>query len=151
MDLSPLQKLVGELLVIIAGLTSYEAPSKLPTVELMPGRTLQQRLCKRRCPVYAFYEPGGSILLDAKLDPAGNAQARSILLHELVHYVQWTHHGRGPASCAEWRQREDEAYLVQYRWLATQPPTMGGLVGRRAPLPGVFCGGQTPNKDAKSG
>ena len=151
MDLSPLQKLVGELLAIVAGLTNYEVPSRLPTVELMPGPALQQRFCKRPCPIYAAYQPGGSIVLDAKLDPAGDVQARSILLHELVHYVQWIHHGHGPKSCTEWREREDEAYLVQFRWLATQPPTMGGLVGRRPPLPAVLCGGQNQPKASGAG
>lgn len=151
MDLSPLQKLVGELLVVIAGLTSYDVPSTLPTIELVPSQSLQQRLCKRPCPVYAFYQPGGRILLDAKLDPAGNSQARSILLHELVHYVQWIHKGHGPKSCNEWREREDEAYLVQFRWLATQPPTMGGLVGRRPPLPAVLCRGKDQPKAPEAG
>ncbi len=139
MEPSALQKLATELLVVIATMTGYDAPEVLPAIELLSGPSLQERLCTRPCPVYAYYRPGRQILLDRDLDPVHNSGARSILLHELVHYVQWSHHGRGPNDCTEWQARENEAYLVQFRYLSTQPPTGRGLVPRRPPLATIVC------------
>ena len=41
-----------------------------------------------KCPVLAMYLHGNTIFLDDRLDVHGNDYHTSILLHELVHYVQ---------------------------------------------------------------
>ena len=57
------------------------------------------------------------VYVDAGLD-FSKAYDASILLHELVHYLQWS--VAGPAkSCDEWREREQKAIAVQTRYLAT--------------------------------
>ena len=51
-------------------------------------------------------------------DVYGNLYDRSVLLHELVHYIQ--HHQEKPRldnECETWKAREIQAYGVQYKWL----------------------------------
>ncbi len=87
-------------------------------------------MCGRPCPVYAVFDSGEGILLDRRLDLADDGYARSILLHELVHFAQWKETGRAAADCEEWMKRESEAYRVQFGWLAKLPPDWRG-----SPLP----------------
>ena len=60
--------------------------------------------------------------------------ARSILVHELVHFMQ---HSEGTfrrdETCEAWMEREHEAYDVQIRWLVDQnvPPRDWARLGLR--------------------
>lgn len=63
------------------------------------------------CAARAVLAPDGVITLDDTLDFADPHDA-SILIHEMVHYVDWSK--EGPATnCAEWIRREQRAYTIQ--------------------------------------
>lgn len=62
------------------------------------------------CPVYGYYVDG-QITISETLDFSNPVDA-SKLLHEYVHYLQEQHGGR-TSSCAQWLEREHEAYRVQ--------------------------------------
>jgi hypothetical protein len=53
------------------------------------------------------------------LQPESNVFARSVLLHELVHYVQDVSNELAAVRpCERWYRREQEAYAIQKRFLA---------------------------------
>jgi hypothetical protein len=74
--------------------------------------------CTSKCGALATYQPGEGIFLDERLRPETNLFDRSVLLHELVHYVQELNHERGDAKpCERWYYREVEAYAIQKTFL----------------------------------
>ena len=61
---------------------------------------------------------GEGIILDESLHPETNMFDRSILLHELVHYIQDMSGYYGNAdACNRWFHRELNAYEIQNRYL----------------------------------
>lgn len=86
-------------------------PARAPTVLMIPRQALCQRVLRRDdCPVRGATIDGVIYLDDAR--DSERALDSSILLHELVHYVQ--HDRDGPATtCAEWLRREQQAYRIQ--------------------------------------
>jgi hypothetical protein len=59
----------------------------------------------------------GRVILDSRLWDAQDATQRSILVHELVHYVQ-SRMRSGSWGCSA--QKEVEAYTLQNKWLEEQ-------------------------------
>lgn len=137
-------KLIAELLLVVQGYTGYVLPAEQPAVAFLAPEVLQAKVCQRPCGVYGWFPPGRTIYLDDRLDPLGNPTARGILLHELVHYVQQENDAfRDESDCRRWRDREAQAFDVQFHWLAEIRAPLGALLrDRRLPL-AVACG---PNK-----
>ena len=72
------------------------------------------------CRARAFFAPGEGIFLDASLDLKGDFYERSILVHELVHFLQHAS-GRFDAEkgpCARHSAEETEAYDIQNKYLS---------------------------------
>ena len=121
MPTGAVSKLVAELLVAIQALSGYGAPPSTPWVEFVSHQRLQQEACGGPCEVYGWFPPGQTIFLDDRLEPANDVVALSILLHELVHFLQQEAGTFPPAgSCEAWLEREWEAYDIQIRWLTAQ-------------------------------
>ncbi len=117
-----LAHLAVELLTAIHALSGYAVPASLPAMQSLPHSELEARVCPRNgCGVKAFYIQGEGIYLDDALDPAADMGARSILLHELVHYVQGVS-GKfaAMAPCRGWYAKEQEAYSIQNAYLRSQ-------------------------------
>ncbi len=138
--MTALAKLVPELIAIIASYGSFTVPDDLPTVTFVPQGAIAQEVCGRPCPAFAMFDPERGILLDERLDPLNDLNARSILLHELVHFTQWKSSGRLPGGCAEWLKREKGAYNIQFAWLARQGKGKRHFPVRRPMLSPVVCG-----------
>ena len=87
-----------------------------PVVRFEARLALCQRVLRRDdCPVRGA-TIDGVVYLDDSLDFERPLDS-SILLHELVHYVQ--HDRDGPATtCADWLRREQQAYSIQIQALA---------------------------------
>ena len=76
--------------------------------------------------LFRSYAGGREIYLDSKLRPETNLFDRSVLLHEMVHYLQ-SLEGQGHsglpapegdvAKCLLWYKREREAYTIQEAYL----------------------------------
>lgn len=90
--------ILADLLIFAQSFTGYSIPSELPEIAFVPHVELQRSACDRPCEVYGWYPLGRTIYLDDRLDPIRDAKARSILLHELVHYLP---------ECAPGLQRPD--------------------------------------------
>jgi hypothetical protein len=106
--------LLPELLNAIDRLSKYSVPDELPPVHRVPHETVEQLACGTNCAALAVYRSGEGIYLDEALQPETNIFARSVLLHELVHYVQDKSNELAETrSCERWYRREQEAYAVQ--------------------------------------
>lgn len=137
--MSALAKLVSELIVIVAGFGIDAAGGDAPDVRLVSQHVIAAEVCDRPCAVLAVFDPEKGILLDSRLDPLNDLNARSILLHELIHFLQWKATGRVAQGCAEWLRRESQAYEVQFAWLSRQTKGERRFPLRRPILPPVLC------------
>jgi len=113
--------LVNELMQEIGKLSGYRVHSPLPHISQVPHDVLAAHACSGPCRVVkAAYVPGEGIYIEDKLDPEHSKMDRSIVLHELVHYLQ-EQSGKfadlGP--CARNREEELEAYSLQNAYLAS--------------------------------
>jgi len=110
----PMEDLLPELLKAIDRLSKYTVPDEAPPVHRVPHKTIEQFTCGTECAALAVYRSGEGIYLDEALEPETNIFARSVLLHELVHFVQDTSNELADARpCERWYRREQEAYALQ--------------------------------------
>lgn len=134
MDTLELGELVTELFIAIHSLSSYAVPAAMPEIHSVPVEVMQQKICGRSCTVKAFYHPRDGIYLDEKLEMRTNAFDRSVLLHELVHYVQKTsgRFEKTPGACMRNHLSEIEAYNIQNDYLSSvNSPTRAIYAGWR--------------------
>jgi hypothetical protein len=74
--------------------------------------------------VLGFYREG-KIFLDERLHPESDLYDRSVLLHELMHYVQDVNVAYGAeVNCDRWYLREVEAYTAQQQFLSASGSTI---------------------------
>ena len=90
MDATALKAMMISLLTWIHVHEGFPMPSQLPKVEFIPHAELQKVVCNADCDALGFAPTDGTgvIYLDQSLDLDHNTCHRSILLHELVHYMQ---------------------------------------------------------------
>ena len=131
-----LASLVTDLLTTIHLLSGYPAVSVQPEIHRLPQAAIAERVCHKPCGVRAYYRPDWGVLLDESLNVESDSFDRSILLHELVHYVQAAR-GRFdtmPSACDRWNAAEREAYALQNQFLAdvhsAKHVAMSGWVAR---------------------
>jgi hypothetical protein len=69
--------------------------------------------------VVGWFPPGEKIYLDERLDAKGDLFASSIVVHEMVHYLQHRSgkFGGVPYSCKDSLAMEREAYQAQREYL----------------------------------
>jgi hypothetical protein len=109
-------------------LSGYPAPAQPPVVVMKPHAFFVENACdKRECKVLGWYAGGRNVYLDETMDPQNNLFASSILVHEMVHYLQGVARGDdalkgGSAfnttpSCQQLVHWEFEAYAVQREYI----------------------------------
>lgn len=119
-DVDPMTdaQLLPALLSALDQLSKYPRPPMLPALHRLPRAELQQLVCGGPCPALAIYRPGEGIYLDDKLRPETGLFDRSVLLHEMVHYLQDLNNEHDDMRpCSRWYYREQEAYAIQKRFL----------------------------------
>jgi hypothetical protein len=142
-------ELLPSLLESLNQLSKYPKPARLPAVLRVSRDTLEAVGCagKKPCGVLAIYRPEAGIYLDERLDPETNLFDRSVLLHELVHYLQDLHGERGDMRpCDRWYHREVEAYAIQKQFLMLvgSPVRVGYSASQST------CAGEDPPPSAAS-
>src|SRR5262249_60353737 len=93
--------------VFLAGggaLAGLAAPGPKPSVQIVSPSFLQAAACNGRphCKVMGWFPPGEAIYLDERLDFEHDLLASSVVVHEMVHYLQ--HQSgkyRAPYSCED--------------------------------------------------
>lgn len=133
------QDLIPVLFSSIHDLSKYPLPDKLPTISFLSSADLSRLACNSRCLVLGHYPGGETIYLDEKLKPETNLFDRSVLLHELVHYLQYSSGQNAELlkttqeKCVLWYKREQEAYAIQDAFLvAVSSPVRAGYFPARA-------------------
>ncbi len=108
------------LLAWASNLSGYPVPKTLPRIAYRPRAFFSNRVCGgSACPAVGWYNDQNIIYLHEKFRYEDQDDfANSLLLHELVHFLQ--HHcGRfNSLSCDDSLAREREAYAVQNDYLA---------------------------------
>lgn len=133
-----LGKVMRQLLLVVDRLTRYRVKgAAMPNVYRVPHAELENYVCGTHCSIKAWYRPGDGIYLDESLKPETSVFDRSILLHELAHFLQ-DRAGEYASmdDCNRWFHRELDAYNVQNRYL--------GVMGHpsRVAFTGDNCGNQ---------
>lgn len=118
-EIDAMPKLVDSLLDTIARLSNYRKPAIAPRVTKVSRAEIERTICSGPCPVRGWHLPEDGIFLDDSLMPETNLVHRSILLHELVHFLQEINgEGASMDECNRWLHREREAYWLQNQYLA---------------------------------
>jgi len=110
----------GLLLYINAVMAVPDSNLAQPQVKFLSQSQMEAKACESRsCKVEGWFAHADqTIYLHDQLDVRRDLHARSILLHELVHYVQHKQNGIKKANeCLSWKARETQAYRIQYKWL----------------------------------
>lgn len=144
-----LSELVADLLVAASAAVPGATDIAPPVIEQLEPHVLQQKACGKPCRVLAWFGQDAVIYLDNRVKPLRNLVARSILLHELVHHVQYVVSGNSAQSCSDWLQRERDAYKVQAAWLVERGIEATPLVWQVRLMrcdPDVFDHGQAHKK-----
>jgi hypothetical protein len=133
-----LAALVAQLLTAVEGLTHYPVPNAQPSIMSVPHAWLEREVCHKSCRMLGWFPKGATIYLDSRLDPVNDLAARSILLHELVHFVQQESGAYAMLpDCLAWNEREREALTAQFEFLrrASAPAEVYAALGPRpAPM-----------------
>jgi hypothetical protein len=130
-------ELVDSLLRLMPALTRYHKPDSQPAVLRVARAQIEERMCSgNACSMRAWYLPDEGIYLEDSLHPETDLFDRSVLFHELVHYLQEIN-GEGAEldACNRWYQREVQAYGLQNHYLALTGH------GARVTHPGYPCRG----------
>lgn len=127
-------ELIPALVSALDQLSKYHRPVALPEVIRVSHERIEAMVCNAKCGALAAYRPGAGIYLDERLKPETDLFDRSILLHELVHYVQDMSDEHGDMRpCMRWYQREQEAYAIQKMFLfMIGSPTRVGYSARHS-------------------
>jgi hypothetical protein len=109
-------------------LSGYPAPAEPPLIVPEPHAFFVQQACHgQECKVLGWYAGGRNLYIDDTLDPENNLFASSVVVHEMVHYLQGVARGddalqSGAAftvapSCEQVVHWEREAYAVQREYI----------------------------------
>ncbi len=110
---------IARLLGTASVLGGYPLPDQPPTVTVLPQYELAAMTCGEGCPVKGAFIPGKGVFVIAALAIDTSPSDRSVLLHELVHYLQdLNQRYAAESACDRFRDRELEAYHVQDDYLA---------------------------------
>lgn len=109
--------LAAALLSWAVTLSGYPAPSVPPTVVEVDHSFFVEHACNGvECKVWGWYEGGTNLYVDRRADPQASLLASSIVVHEMVHYLQAQARGVSH-ECPEIVAREMEAYGVQREYV----------------------------------
>lgn len=118
MDIAFVKSVVASLLAWINIEAGLEVPDRTPVVAFVPRASLELMACKGPCPILGLYPGKGVVYVDGDLALETNICARSVLLHELVHYMQDKARRFAEYSPElRWQMRELEAHQIQSQFL----------------------------------
>lgn len=100
-------------------LSGLPVPAQPPAVRRMPHAFFVESACHgHECKVLGWFPPGDTVYVDDRLDPRDNLLAASIVVHEMVHYLQYRAAAAGlEFSCAQSIALERQAYGAQREFI----------------------------------
>jgi hypothetical protein len=123
-----MSELYATLLSWAVTLSGYPAPADAPVVVAKPHAFFVENACNQHeCKVLGWYSGGRNLYIDDTLDPQDSLFASSIVVHEMVHYLQAVARGEAALAggaafsavptCKQFVRWEFEAYAVQREYL----------------------------------
>lgn len=108
--------------------SGYPAPAVPPEVVAVPHAFFVEHACGgRECKVWGWYAGGRKVYIDDAMDPQNSLLAASVVVHEMVHYLQAVARGDDklkpgaafgkPPSCRQAVDWEYEAYAAQQKYI----------------------------------
>lgn len=114
-------EMCAALLSWAVNLSGYPHPGQCPEVVAVQHATMEQMACTgHKCKVLGWYPGSGhTVYLDTAMEQnlSTNVYATSILVHELVHYLQWVNRKLDDFNCEIALTAEREAYKVQRKYV----------------------------------
>lgn len=113
------EHLLKVLLSWTVSLSQYDHPHTLPDIEYKDRSFFVETVCRDndKCPVAAWYNHQGTIYLDDRLQGQQDPETRSLIVHEMTHYLQDLSGKYNNESCDDHVYREREAYSIQRTYL----------------------------------
>lgn len=113
-----MNNLFSALMHAAALLSGYTEPTSLPRVDAVSHSALEVMMCghtaaKCDVPTAIYYK--GTVFYDKSMN-LDSEYERSIIVHEMVHYLQDRNRWQG-VDCINRIAREDQAYRLQYQYL----------------------------------
>ncbi|MDT0618820.1 hypothetical protein RM531_10075 [Salinisphaera sp. P385] len=100
-------------------LSGYADPGAQPALEFREHSFFVENACQgQECRVMGWYNDADVVYLDTRLEDLESTFARSLLVHEFVHYLQHHSGELEDYSCAQQISREREAYSIQRQYMA---------------------------------
>ena len=130
-----------ELLVILLSwashLSTYSYPETPPEYQFKPHVFFVEHAChgSDKCNAGAWYNDQGVIYIDDRLQDWDDPMVRSVIVHELVHYLQDLSGKFNKKNCEEQLRREREAYAIQRIYLNRITGTFAATYPVYAPCP----------------
>lgn len=127
-----MNELYAALLSWAVTLSGFPAPPNIPDIVAVPHAFFVANACGgNECRVYGWYAGGNNLYIDDRMDPQGNIVHASVVVHEMVHYLQGiARYGVVPLAnatngvaysdkplCSATIDMEHEAYGVQREFL----------------------------------
>lgn len=114
-----MSEIIAGLLLFIQSQVGLFNPIEPPHIEFMQAVEIAELACEQQCgDIKGWTPPGSTVYLNQNLGITRDMFDRSIILHELVHYVQYKYQlVNMPTDCLTWKAREAQAYQLQLVWL----------------------------------
>ena len=111
--------LLAVLLSWTVSLSSYSHPGVGPELIYKPHQFFVDTACagNEKCKAVAWYDNAKTIFLDERLKGHVDANTRSVVVHELAHYLQDLSGEYEKMDCNLHAKREREAYSIQRQYL----------------------------------
>lgn len=107
-----------QLLAAAAQFAEYTAPNHCPEIARVPAAEIQRYICPgRECPAWGLYIYTRQRLLVEDSLILNDAQARGVIVHELVHFLQERAGETRDRSCEATLLRERVAFWAQEQYL----------------------------------
>ncbi len=99
-------------------LSDYSAPEHEPRVRFEPHSFFVEQVCGgQECPAVGWYNDRGIIYIDERHRDDESEFTTSLMVHELVHYLQDISGKYDSNSCVDSVAREREAYYIQNEYI----------------------------------
>ena len=137
MDAEKLSSLLTEIFITIKLLSGYPIPDQHPAVHFVSLKELQDVVCPgRSCKVRALSRADIGVMINETLDVEHEIYPRSVLMHELVHYLQNVHQKFEDETrlCQRWQSKEIEAYEIQHKYLKSRNQTQSFIALDTLPI-----------------
>jgi hypothetical protein len=120
-DVEPTTDEANSLVTDAESLMKLKGVGPKPLIKKKTVEELRQEFCNSgKCNIVALYHSKyNEIWVRSDFDFSGDKYYESILLHESIHWIQYSNHlyENELKDCQLWLKREYEAYYLQGRWL----------------------------------